>query len=77
MLDVRREDCKLCPDVSKLELFTDIQVFLMLEKGITQVDITQAVKIYVKASNKDMVDFYNHHELIKFLAYIAANNLYV
>ena len=75
MLDVRREDCKLCPDVSKLELFT--QVFLMLEKGITQVDITQAVKIYVKASNKYMVDFYNHHELIKFLAYIAANNPYV
>ena len=30
----RREDCELCPDEFRLELLTDIDMLLMVEKGI-------------------------------------------
>ena len=47
----RRKDCELCPDESRLELLTDIDMLLMFEKGVWDA-ITQEVKCYAKANNK-------------------------
>ena len=48
----RRKDCELCLDEFRLELVTDIDMLLMLEKGIRG-GITQAVKRYAKTNNKE------------------------
>ena len=71
----RRKGCELCPDELRLELLTDIDMLLMVEKGIRG-GITQAVKRYAKANNKYMKDFYNPDEESIYLQYLAANNLY-
>ena len=71
----RRKDCELCPDQFRLELLTDIDMLLMVEKGIRG-GITQAVKRYAKSNNKYMKDLYNPDEKSIYLQYLDANNLY-
>ena len=69
----RRKDCELCCDEFRLELLTDIDMLLMVEKGIRG-RITQAVKRYAKANNKYMKGLYNPDELSIYLKYVDANN---
>ena len=57
----RRKECELCPDEFRLELLTDINMLLMVEKCI-QGGINQAVKRYTKANNKYMKELYNPDE---------------
>ena len=57
----RRKECELCPDEFRLELLTDIDMLLMVEKGIRG-GITQAIKRYAKANNKYLKDLYNPDE---------------
>ena len=54
-------NCELCPDEFRLELLTNIDMLLMVEKGV-QGGITQAVKRYARANNKCMKDLYNPEE---------------
>ena len=58
----------------KLELLTDPNMLLMLEKGIRG-GICHAILRYAKANNKYMKD-YNKDEEESFLQYHDANNLY-
>ena len=55
----RRKDCELYPDKFRLELLTDIDMLLMVERSIRDA-ITQAVKRYARANNKYMKKLYNH-----------------
>ena len=47
----KRENCELCLNKFRPELLRDIDILLMFEKGIRG-GITQAVKRYTKADNK-------------------------
>ena len=58
-----------------LELLTDIDMLLMVEKGI-QGRITRAVKCYAKTNNKYMNGLHNPNEESRYLQYFDANNLY-
>ena len=58
-----------------LELLTDIDMLLMVEKDIRS-GITQAVKRYVRGNNKYMKDLYNPDELSIYLQYVDSNKLY-
>ena len=71
----RRKESELCPDNLRLELLTDIDMLLMVEKGI-QGGITQAVKGYAKANDKFMKSLYNPNELSIYLHCVDLNNLY-
>ena len=71
----RRKDCKSCPDEFRLELLTDIDMLLIVQKGIRG-GITQAVKRYAKVNNKYRKDLYNPNELSIYLQYVDANNLF-
>ena len=75
LLKTASEYCEACPDEFRLELLTDIEMLLMVEKGISG-RIIQAVKRYVKANNKYMKDLYNPDEESIYLQYLDANNLY-
>ena len=71
----RRKDCKSCLDEFRLELFTNIDMLLMVEKSIRG-GITQAVKRYAKCNNKYVKDLCNPDELSIYLQYVDVNNLY-
>ena len=71
----RLKECELCPNEFRLELLTDIDMLLMVQKGIRG-GITQAAKRYVKANNKYMKDLYNPDEESIYLQYLDANNFY-
>jgi len=58
----------------KLDLITDSDMLLMVESGIRG-GLTQCVKRYVKANNKDMDEFDPSKES-NYIAYYDANNLY-
>ena len=58
----------------KLELLTDYDMLLMLEKGIRG-RICQAIYRYAKANNKYMNN-HNKRKIISYLMYLNANNLY-
>ena len=58
----------------KLELLTDVDMLLMVEKGIRG-GICHAILRYAKTNNKYMKD-YNKDEEESFLQYDDANNLY-
>ena len=58
----------------KLELLTDVDMLLMIEKGITG-GICHAIYRYAKANNKYMKN-YNIDKVKPFLQYLDVNNLY-
>ena len=57
----------------KLELSTDIDMLLMVEKG-TRDGICQAIHRYAKANNKHMKN-YDKGIISSYLTYLDANNL--
>ena len=57
----RSKDCELCPNEFRLELLTDPDMLLIVDKGIRG-GITQAVKRYAKANNMYMKGLYNPDE---------------
>ena len=58
----------------KLELITDADMLLMVEKGITG-GISHAIYRYAKANNKSMKN-YNKDKEKSFFQYLDASNLY-
>ena len=58
----------------KLELLTDIEMLLMVEKG-TRGRTCQAIHRYAKANNKYMKN-YNKDVMSSCIEYLDANNLY-
>ena len=58
----------------KIELLTDINMVLMFEKGLRG-GISQAIQRHATANNKYMPSF-NPNQLISYLMYLDANNLY-
>ena len=72
----RRKGCELCPNEFRLQLLTDLDMLLMVGKGIRG-GITQAVKRYAKANKKYMKDLHNpDEESMYLLQYVDGNNLY-
>ena len=59
---------------AKIELFTDIDMVLMTEKGIRG-GLTQVIKKYAVANNKYLPD-YDKTKDTTYLQYLDANNLY-
>ena len=59
----------------KLELLTDVDMLLMVEKGIRG-GICHAIYRYAKANNK-YIKNYNNDKEQEFLQYLDDNNLYV
>ena len=58
----------------KLELLTDVDMLLMVEKGIRG-GICHAIHRYAKANNKYMI-YYDENKEISYILYLDANNLY-
>ena len=74
-LSVPRLAWQACLKMTKLELelLTDIDMLLMVEKG-NRGGICQAIHRHAKASNKYMKN-YNKNVISSYLMYINANNL--
>ena len=68
--------CQAClkSTIVKLELLTDVDMLLMVEKGISG-GICHAIYRYAKANNKYMKN-YNKDKEESFLQYLDENNLY-
>lgn len=64
--EAKPEDCELYLEEFRLELVTDIDMFLMFGKGLHG-GITQAVKHYGKANNKFIKRYYNFDETSTYL----------
>ena len=60
----------------KLESFTDIDMLLMVEKGIRRKGICHAIYPYAKANNKYMKDYHKNKKWL-YLKYWDVNNSYV
>ena len=71
----RRRGCELFPDEFWLELLTDLDMLLMVEKGIRG-GITHAIKRYAKTNNKNMKYLYCPDKKSIYLQNLGANNLY-
>src|SRR5690606_27749687 len=67
-------DCALKMTGVKLELFTQIDMHLFIEKGMRG-GICNITKRFSKANNKNMQD-YNPNENSTYIRYLDANNLY-
>ena len=59
----------------KLELLTDIDMLLMVEKGIRG-GICKAIHRHAKVNSKYMANYDNKDITSSYLAYLDANNLY-
>ena len=59
----------------ELELFSDMDMLLMVEKGIRG-GVSMISNRYGKANNKYMGDRFVGSELPKYISYLDANNLY-
>ena len=59
---------------SKLELLTDVDMLLMVKKGIRG-EICHAIHRYAKANNKYMKN-YDKNKEFSFIEYLDANSLY-
>ena len=59
----------------KLELLTDIDMLLMVEKGTKGTIICHAIHRYATANNKYMEE-YNKDNKSSYIMYLDANNLY-
>ena len=59
----------------KLDLLTDIDLLLMVEKG-TRCGICHAIHRYAKANDKYMKEKYDKNKESSYLMYLDANNLY-
>ena len=59
----------------KLELLTDSEMYLMIEKGIRG-GVSMLSTRYAKANNPYMGDKYDNNSSTKYIPYLDANNLY-
>ena len=59
---------------TELELITNVEMLLMIEKGIRS-EICHAIHRYAKANNKYII-YYDENKGISYILYLDANNLY-